>query len=47
MLIFAKAANRQGRNAMDTFIAKHSDAVIGSLSGLDRLVLRGTLRPLS
>jgi len=32
---------------MDTFIAKHSDAVIGSLSGFDRLVFRGTLRPLS
>jgi hypothetical protein len=47
MLIVAKAANRHGRNAMDTLIAKHLDAVTGSLSGFDRLVFRGTLRPLS
>jgi len=29
---------------MDEFIAKHQDKVTGTLSGFDRLVLRGTLR---
>jgi hypothetical protein len=32
---------------MERFIEKHADAVIGTLSGMDRWVLRGTLRPLS
>lgn len=32
---------------MERFIEKHADAVIGTLSGMDRWVFRGTLRPLS
>lgn len=31
---------------MEQFLAKHADVVIGSLSGFDRLVFRGTLRAL-
>ena len=29
---------------MEQFLSKHADAVIGTLSGFDRLVFRGTLR---
>ena len=32
---------------METFISKHAGAVIGVLSGFDRLVFRGTLRQLA
>lgn len=32
---------------MQSFMQKHEDAVIGTLSGFDRLVLRGTLRSLA
>ena len=32
---------------MEQFLAKHADAVIGTLSGFDRLVFRGTLRVLA
>lgn len=32
---------------METFLAKHDKEVIGTLSGFDRLVFRGTLRPLA
>jgi len=32
---------------MDEFIARHQDKITGTLSGFDRLVLRGTLRALS
>jgi len=36
---------REG-NAVEQFVAKHADHVIGTLSGFDRLVFRGTLRML-
>ena len=32
---------------MEHFVAKHAEHVIGTLSGFDRLVLRGTLRMLA
>ena len=32
---------------MDKFLARHGEAVIGTLCGFDRLVFRGTLRPLA
>ena len=32
---------------MEQFLSKHADAVIGTLSGFDRLVFRGTLRLLA
>jgi hypothetical protein len=32
---------------VETFLSKHADAVIGPLSGFDRLVFRGTLRMLA
>lgn len=32
---------------MHEFIAKHQDQIVGVLSGFDRLVFRGTLRPLA
>lgn len=32
---------------MDEFIAKHQDKITGTLSGFDRLVLRGTLRSIT
>ncbi len=32
---------------METFVSRHEDAVMGTLSGFDRLVLRGTLRLLA
>jgi hypothetical protein len=32
---------------VDRFIARHADKIIGVLSGFDRLVLRGTLRPIA
>lgn len=32
---------------MDQFLSKHAAAVIGTLSGFDRLVFRGTLRQLA
>ena len=32
---------------MEQFLSKHADAVIGTLSGFDRLVFRGTLRMLA
>ncbi|MEO5378509.1 MAG: hypothetical protein H7832_12125 [Magnetococcus sp. DMHC-6] len=31
---------------MDTFLSKHAKDVVGTLSGFDRLVFRGTLRSL-
>jgi hypothetical protein len=36
-----------GGSAVHTFIRKYADLVTGSLSGFDRLVLRGTLRSIS
>jgi hypothetical protein len=35
------------RNAVERFAQKHAEDVIGVLSGLDRLVLRGTLRAIA
>jgi hypothetical protein len=35
------------KNAVNTFVQKHAHSVIGSLSGFDRLMLRGRLRALS
>jgi hypothetical protein len=32
---------------MNEFIAKHAEGIAGVLSGFDRLVFRGTLRPIS
>ena len=32
---------------MNPLVAKHADAVIGTLSGFDRLVFTGTLRQLA
>ena len=32
---------------MEQFIAKHAEHVMGTLSGFDRLVIRGTLRMLA
>lgn len=32
---------------MHEFIAKHEDKITGTLSGFDRLVFRGTLRPIA
>jgi len=32
---------------VDPFVSKHADDVIGTLSGFDRLVFRGTLRILA
>ena len=32
---------------MDQFVANHAEHVIGTLSGFDRLVFRGTLRVLA
>jgi hypothetical protein len=32
---------------MQEFIAKHQEQINGVLSGFDRLVFRGTLRPLA
>jgi len=32
---------------MHEFIAKHQDKIIGTLSGFDRLVFRGTLRSIA
>ena len=32
---------------MEHFVSKHAEAVIGALSGFDRLVFRGTLRMLA
>jgi hypothetical protein len=37
----------ESRNAVLKFIAKHQDQISGVLSGFDRLVFRGTLRPLA
>src|ERR1700676_4220338 len=38
---------KPGRNAVEPFLSKHAQAVIGTLSGFDRLVFRGTLRLLA
>jgi hypothetical protein len=38
--------SRQEGNAVQEFVAKHVEHVIGSLSGFDRLVFRGTMRAL-
>jgi hypothetical protein len=43
-MLVVEANDREGRNAMHEFIAKHSDKIAGTLSGFDRLVFRGTLR---
>ncbi len=32
---------------MNEFIARHAQGIAGVLSGFDRLVFRGTLRPIS
>src|SRR6476660_8278959 len=42
--IKARTPQPSGRNAMEPFISKHAQAIIGTLSGFDRLVFRGTLR---
>ena len=42
-----KLPRQSGRNAVNPFISQHAPAVIGTLSGFDRLVFRGTLRFLS
>jgi hypothetical protein len=36
-----------GGNAVEEFLSKHAEDVIGTLSGFDRLVFRGTLRVLA
>jgi hypothetical protein len=36
----------EGRNAVNAFVQKHRSHVIGVLSGFDRLVFRGTVRPI-
>jgi hypothetical protein len=41
-----KPGQREG-NAVERFIARHAQSVIGRLSGFDRLVFRGTLRLLA
>ena len=33
-------------DAMDAFVCKHSDKIVGTLSSVDRIVFRGHLRPL-
>jgi hypothetical protein len=38
---------QSGRNAVEPFISKYAQVVIGTLSGFDRLVFRGTLRSLA
>jgi hypothetical protein len=35
------------RDAVEKFIANHQDQITGVLSGFDRLVFRGTLRPIA
>src|SRR6476469_6614446 len=45
--IKAKPPQPSGRNAMEPFISKHAQAIIGTLSGFDRRVFRGTLRYLA
>src|SRR5580704_10414456 len=35
------------RNIMERFIERHQDAIVGVLSGFDRVLFRGTLRSLS
>src|SRR5437016_4467564 len=42
-----KRPGTRGRNAMNRFTAKYADRLIGTLSGFDRLVFRGTLRRLA
>jgi hypothetical protein len=38
---------QSGGNAVEAFLSKHANDVIGVLSGFDRLVFRGTLRMLA
>jgi hypothetical protein len=39
--------SNQREDAVKTFVARHSEKIIGVLSGLDRVLFRGTLRQLS
>src|SRR5215470_4253015 len=43
---FAKSQRARG-NAVERFISRHAQGVIGTLCGFDRLVFRGTLRRLA
>src|SRR5216684_8752514 len=48
MLTFGKnTTSWEERSAMKEFIARHAQGIAGVLSGFDRLVFRGTLRPIS
>src|SRR5260370_36778319 len=48
MLTFGKnTTSWEERSAMNEFIARHAQGITGVLSGFDRLVFRGTLRPIS
>src|SRR5260370_30904975 len=48
MLTFGKnTTSWEERSAMNEFIARHAQGIAGVLSGFDRLVFRGTLRPIS
>jgi hypothetical protein len=38
---------KEEKGAMQEFIARHKDQIIGTLSGFDRLVFRGTLRSIA
>jgi hypothetical protein len=46
-MLVVEANVREGRSAMYEFIAKHREQVVGTLSGFDRLVFRGTLRSIA
>ena len=41
------AKSWEGQSAMNEFIARHAERMTGVLGGFDRLVFRGTLRPIS
>ena len=43
----SRTATRHKENAMQEFINKYRDEINGTLSGLDRLVFRGSLRRLN
>jgi hypothetical protein len=47
IVVFEDTAVRQEENAMNEFMAKLGDQIMGDLSGFDRLGLRGTLRAIS
>ena len=44
---FSRTVSQKSRSALHEFIAKHEDQITGTLSGFDRLVFRGTLRPIA